>query len=279
MEIVEIKGVRFGDGYPKICVPIVGHSEDEIIDAAKALKAEAERLKAPGAPGLDVIEFRADYYDDVTNKVLLIELMKRLRDIFSEEILLFTYRSEEEGGELRHDRAENMVDDIYDWVIESGLADMIDIELMQGAYYVARMATKAHDRGIKVIISYHNFEETPHNSYIMDRLREMEILGGDILKFAAMPKNEFDVRRLMELTELGTGGGIMCRHELEPDPDISAATKGKRLHPLVTVSMGELGRESRINGKVTGSAMTFAFFGAESAPGQVPLSEMIELLK
>ncbi len=262
---VNIRNVRIGDGIPKICVPIVSSSAPEILDSAREIIKTAEKLEEayPGKK-LDVIEFRADYYDMVTNSTLLDELLTELREIVSDRLLLFTYRSEDEGGNLRHDRAENMLDDIYDWVISGGKVDLIDIELMQGNYYVVRTASKAHDKGIKVIMSYHNFEATPHDTEIEEKLFNMEVLGADILKLAAMPKNEFDVRRLMELTANLASG----------------KQKGYPItHPIVTMSMGELGRVSRIKGKETGSALTFAYVGEESAPGQLTLEEMYRELE
>ncbi|MBR1506901.1 MAG: type I 3-dehydroquinate dehydratase [Eubacterium sp.] len=257
---IDIRGIRIGDGVPKICVPIVAYTEEEVLKAASEIIETAELLesKYPGKR-LDIIEFRADYFDAVTNKVILIETLEKIRKIIGGRILLFTYRSEEEGGYLRHDRAENMIDDIYEWVIEKKGADMIDIELLQGNYYVVRTASKAHDRGIKVVMSYHNFEETPHDRDIEEYLRNMEILGADILKIAATPRTEFDVRRLMELTEYILMGKI----------------KGYPVtHPIVSMSMGEMGKISRISGAKTGSAITFAYVGEESAPGQLTLEEM-----
>ncbi len=262
---IELGGIRIGDGYPKICVPIVAGSEEDVFANVQRIVDEAARCEAEyEGKRLDIIEFRADYFDMVTNKTVLIETLKKVKEIIGERLLLFTYRSEEEGGNLRHDRAENMIDDIYEWVIEHEAADIIDIELLQGNYYVVRTASKAHDKGIKVIMSYHNFEETPHDDEIIEKLRNMEVLGADILKIAAMPKNEFDVRRLMELNEYAVTGKL----------------KGYPItHPVVTMSMGDIGKVSRISGKKTGSAITFAYVGEESAPGQLKLEEMFKELQ
>ena len=265
MQELVIKNCHIGDGNPKICVPLVGHSEDEILKQAIDIVKEAARCEGlhPGYR-VDIIEFRADYYDDVTNSTKLLELIKMLRDIFSDRVLLFTYRSEEEGGEFRHDRAENMLTDIYEWVVVSGLVDMIDIELLQGNYYVVRNATKAHDNGVKVIISNHDLEKTPHDGDMADMLREMKIFGADVMKLATTPKNEFDVRRLMEFTQNVTEGN-------KGYEDIQL--------PLVTMAMGEIGKKTRITGKTTGSAITFAMVGSASAPGQLPLEELMQELE
>ncbi len=267
MEPVVVHGCKFGDGIPKICVPIIGRSASEIIKEAEFIQNEAQKLERQYASSdicVSVIEVRADYFDGVANNSELIEMLRRLRKIFFNRLLLFTYRSEEEGGNLRHDRAENMVGDIYDWVISSGLVDMIDIELMSGNYYVVRMTTKAHEAGITCVLSNHDFEKTPRDDKTVEMLHNMEILGGDILKCVSTPKNEFDVRRVMEL----------CKKVTE-----ERLFNNNIRHPVVMISMGALGRITRISGRETGSAFTFASVraGQESAPGQLALQEMFEI--
>lgn len=271
--IFEIKNVKFGDGIPKICVPIIGRNDEEIISQAKGILEEIDRLaetygREPGRT-VSVIEFRADFYDKVIDEYCLSDILKQLREIFKDYLLLFTYRSEDEGGELRHDRAENMKSDIYDWVIKSKCVDIIDIELLSGNYRVVRTATKAHDSGIAVLMSNHDFEKTPHDTEIVQRIINMEILGADLLKVASMPKKEFDVRRVMELTEVLAKGELPreLAHELNYE---------KITHPVITMSMGKLGKISRISGKKTGSAMTFVAIGGESAPGQYTLEEYLK---
>ena len=266
MKSITVKNCIFGDGIPKICVPIVGRSRDEILNHALQIQIEAQRLEAMEEykdKRVDVIEFRADFFDDVTNQRLLVELLGDLRSIFPDRLILFTYRSESEGGELRHDYAEYMIDDILECAIISGLIDMVDVELMSGNYKVARRGAKAHQHGVKVILSYHNFERTPHDEELTKMLWDMEVLGGDMLKFAVTPRNEFDVRRIMELTEKVT------KKEL---------SQNNVDQPVIVISMGELGKPSRTSGRKTGSAMTFSAVGQESAPGQVGLEEMFQVL-
>ena len=55
MKCVEVRGVKIGEGIPKIIVPIVGTTEKEILDAAVSLRGAAMDLK----------EWRAGYVDGV----------------------------------------------------------------------------------------------------------------------------------------------------------------------------------------------------------------------
>ena len=141
---ITFKNITFGDRIPKICVPIVGRTKEEILSQSEAIAEEAKRLSETSTreyPVVEMIEFRADYFDHVTNQTLLTEVLKELREQHPDRLLLFTYRSEEEGGELRHDRAENMIDDISAWAMVSGYIDLLDIEVMSGNYRVVRNST------------------------------------------------------------------------------------------------------------------------------------------
>ena len=248
----------------RVAVPIVGRTYDEIIEHTRIIvdrinevadKYDTSKMRT------EILEFRADYYENVCEKSELLRLLAEVRSIMGDRKLLFTYRSEEEGGELRHDRAGFMLEDIYRWVGTSHLAEMVDVELMSGNYRVVRCAAKSRDLGIETVVSYHNFEETPRDDKLMEMLHNMEILGGDILKIAVTPKNEFDVRRIMELTEK-----IVSRGFRNEEENINK--------PVVILSMGELGRASRLMVGDKGSHFTFSYVGNTSAPGQIELGEL-----
>ena len=91
----------------------------------------------------------------------------------------------------------------------------------------------------------------------MERFREMEKSGADILKIAVMPHGFGDVSAIMEATN-------DMRKECEK--------------PLVSMAMGSIGSISRIAGENFGSSITFGTVGAASAPGQFPIGELRTLL-
>ncbi len=266
MGTMKYNNIILGDDSPKICVPIVGRTEEEILAHSAAIAEEADRLAALGlraSPVVDVVEFRADYYDNICNQTMLTELLTQLREQHRDRILLFTFRSEEEGGELRHDRAGSMLDDICSWAMVSGKIDLLDVEFLSGNYRVVRTATKAKDLGIGVVLSYHNFEETPHNNTMENILWDMEQLGGDILKIAVTPKTRFDVERVLEMIEQAKQGKLR-----------QPVSK-----PVVLISMTKLGERSRTEGAKRGSAFTFGMVGSESAPGQLALEQLVKALE
>ena len=112
--------------------------------------------------------------------------------------------------------------------------------------------TLAHEMGVRVIASYHDFEKTPAVEEILEKLRALRATGADILKAAYMPTKTSDVATLLLAT-------ARFREE-------DAAT-----HPLITMSMGEIGQISRLVGGAFGSMLTFATVGESSAPGQMPI--------
>ena len=69
MNPLTIKHTTFGDGVPKICIPITGRTENEILKAAEKIS----RLPA------DVAEWRADYYEAVTEPGAVLPVLAALR--------------------------------------------------------------------------------------------------------------------------------------------------------------------------------------------------------
>ena len=262
MNSLTVGKFTFGDGTPRIFVPLFGRNEGEIFECADAVRKEIDRLdeKYKDYPELSItaIEWRADYFDDVADLDKLRNVLTRLRETFSDRLILFTFRSEEQGGELRHDMVGRNLEPIMKEAIISGCVDMVDVEVTCGNYKVARATSGAHKMGVKVIMSFHDFDKTPHDTELIEKIQDMEILGGDILKIAVMPKNEFDVRRVMELNK---------------------RLVEESFKPIVLIAMGAQGMISRVKGRESGACLTFCSIGQGSAPGQIEAEDLIEMLK
>lgn len=250
MKTCVIKNCRIGEGKPKICVPIVGRTKKEIL-------AQAEKISEIEDGLVNIVEFRGDYYEQLFNLEELKDLMLELKKILSGLVLLFTIRSEAEGGEhLAFDFPS--ISDINMFVAKEHLADLIDVELFSGEKQVTDTIKLAHENAVKVIMSNHDFATTPQKTEIKNRLLTMQSLGCDIAKIAVMPKNKKMVLELLEAT-------------LETDSEIKV--------PIVTMSMGKEGAISRVTGQIFGSAITFASLDKASAPGQIPVEKMNALLE
>ena len=147
--------------------------------------------------------------------------------------------------------------DIHQVAAESDVVDFIDVE-----YFEAKNPQKEiamlQEMGVYVIASHHDFEQTPDPEVIRMLLEQIRESGADVVKLAVMPQNMWDVLHLLEETNRF--------HENHPD------------HPLITMSMGAKGGISRVAGEFFGSCVTFGAGGQASAPGQLPVKQLEEIL-
>lgn len=244
MKICSVRNVNIGEGLPKICLPIIGKNDQEIMNSLDSFSNHQ----------YDLIELRIDFYQDIHDGHKVIHLLKQFRNQTEKPILL-TYRSLREGGHIQ------LTDEQYKQLIilscQSQCIDLIDIELMSGNSLVFELVEIAHRYQIKVVMSNHDFEKTPSLLEMRERIEKMEILGADILKIAVMPLSYKDVIALLNVT-------------MEMSEKISK--------PIVTISMGKMGVISRISGELTGSAITFASVKDSSAPGQINVDDMNMIL-
>lgn len=246
---ITIKQKTIGAGTPAVCVPLASTTDEQIIEQARRIAL---------TKGVDVAEFRADFYEGLADTSRLKALMKKIREILGDILLLFTIRSEAEGGEPLSFSSPTLCE-INQYVIENKLADLVDIELFSGDEKVEALVSRAHEQGVCVIMSNHDFHATPSKETIIERLCHMQSLGADIAKIAVMPQNKQDVLTLLSATE--------CMY------------REHATGPIITISMGALGAISRVSGELFGSAMTFAALGQASAPGQIPVDELSDMMK
>jgi len=247
MEPVKARNVIIGKGKPKICAPIVAETEEEILKQAETF------CHLP----IDLIEWRADWYEDASDLLKVIETAGKLREVLREVPLLFTFRTAREGGE-KSLAAEDYIA-LNKKVAESGYADLLDVELFTGDDAVASMAEHAHRHQVKVIVSSHDFKRTPPRQELLTRMRKMQDLGADIPKIAVMPQIKEDVLTLLSVTL------EMSEHY----------AKG----PIITMSMAGMGVCSRLVGETFGSAVTYGAAGKQSAPGQVEVKDLAKALQ
>ena len=148
-------------------------------------------------------------------------------------------------------------------IIDECDPDIIDIEGIDQENedwfdMVEFITNMAHENDIVVILSNHDFDKTPPMEEIVKRLCVMAEMGADIPKVAYMPRKHEDV-----------------------DTVIHAAAVASEYFdkPFIALSMSKEGLPSRICSGQSGTAITFAAASGKSAPGQVRVSEMQELLR
>lgn len=242
---VQVRNLVIGSGIPKICVPVMGATTEALMEETKRA---AE--KTP-----DLIEWRADYFEDLGEPEALKTAMDAVRKTVGEIPVIFTVRTVREGGRAEMDAETYLY--CLSSAIKMGGFDLLDIEISHGDDVVCMLAAMAHERRIKVIASSHDFAQTPPKEEMVTRLCEMQELGADIAKLAVTPQNERDVLDLLDATLR-----MKERHQETP---------------VITMAMGELGKLSRMCGLVFGSAVTFGCVEKSSAPGQIEIEKLRQL--
>ena len=246
MNTVKVRNIEIGAGIPKICVPIVGVTREEIL-------AAAENIKSTKA---DVVEWRVDWYENIFDFTKTEATMQALREVLGEMPILFTFRTSKEGGEKAIETEAYV--ELNQNAAKTGLVDLVDVEAFTGDEAVKAVVETAHENGVKVIASNHDFHKTPAKEEIVSRLRKMQELGADIPKIAVMPQNKKDVLTLLAATE------EMVSEYAD--------------RPIITMSMSGTGVISRLCGEVFGSALTFGAVGKVSAPGQMGIEDLTTVL-
>ena len=125
-------------------------------------------------------------------------------------------------------------------VAATGMADLIDVEIFTGDEIVTDMITAIHAANTKVVASNHDFDKTPAQSDIVYRLRKMQ-------------------DTLLAATE-------------EMATDYAD-------RPIITMSMAGMGSISRLSCEAFGSCLTFGSGSMASAPGQIGVDSLYEVLQ
>jgi len=207
-----------------ICIPITARSAEDTV---------SEMLSA--SKYANIVELRIDYIPELLNAERCIEESLKSKT----KPVIITNRPEREGGKFNGSEQDRL--HLLQKAIELG-ADYVDVE-----YDSIKQITRRNSS--KIIISHHNFKETPHDiSKIYDDICQQK---PDIAKIVTYANDITDNIRIFELLK-------------------SAKV------PTISFCMGESGYISRILTSRFGGFLTFASLekGKESAPGQLTADEL-----
>lgn len=158
--------------------------------------------------------------------------------------LILTVRSREEGG--RRHISDTMKLKIFKDNLS--LVDAVDIELHSPILpEVVKMARSSRK---KVIVSWHNLNMTPSDKILKIFLTKAKRSGAHIVKIAAKANRAEDCNRLMKFT-------------------IENRSKN-----IITISLGGIGRLSRLVFPGLGSLITYAYINKPSGSGQLSLRDL-----
>lgn len=221
---------------PKICIPVMG----------KDVQAIAEAAKRAYAAGADLIELRIDSLSAMPGVKDALEACHAVREAAPDTALLFTLRTQRDGGPGDSDPAA--YEALLCTVCAEKAADAIDCELSAGTDVFEKIVSAAHASGTAVVGSSHEFGEIGDMSRAQHWLEEQARLGADVCKAAVMTRSR---------TQAMEAAYVMTR-------------TGEALEqPVIAIAMGPAGVITRIGAECMGSCLTFGTAGEASAPGQI----------
>lgn len=250
MKTVNVRNIVIGEGIPKVCIPLT----------EKDLPGLFEEAKLAAASGADIVEWRADCFDlsaeaeKMSRQIS--EALERIRQAIGEIPLLFTFRTFEEGGSRPLTEEDYFI--LNRNVVLEGKADLIDLEYARNEEKVGEVIREARKRGMFVILSQHDFTQTPSEESMIAIYENMQDAGADITKLAVMPHDCADVYKLLSVAN------IMKTKIAD--------------RPFIAISMGEEGMISRVFAESIGSAVSYGAGKNASAPGQLRAGDLRTIL-
>lgn len=244
-KVIDIRGRRLGGPTPLVCSPLVARTPERL-----AAETAAVLARRP-----DVIEWRVDFFESIADTESVLASGRAMRAAAGETPIIFTCRAQHEGGQAIALDADGIAR-LYDAIGGAGLVDLLDFELSNAAALVKRVRERSREHRTRLILSYHNFSYTPGHDTLVERFLEAERTGADVAKVAVMPRDRADVLTLLSAT---------------------ATAEAKARIPLISMSMGSLGVATRMVGGVFGSSLSFAIGEGASAPGQMPIADLVSV--
>jgi 3-dehydroquinate dehydratase-1 len=192
--------------------------------------------------GIDVVEVRLDCL--AAHERLLTGLIGAIR-----LPVLLTARHPLEGG------AGNLTSSRRRTLLETFLpfASLIDVEARSAGAFAGVLETARRKR-LEIVLSSHDFKQTPAVNALARIQREALWRGADICKIAVHLRNGADLARLLLFQ-----------------------TSAKQ--PLATMGMGPLGKISRLLLPLAGSCLVYGYIDRPQVAGQWPAALLAERLR
>ncbi|EPZ5469502.1 type I 3-dehydroquinate dehydratase [Acinetobacter baumannii] len=231
----------------KTIVPITAKTKEQALAQAQVIANTADA---------DLAEFRIDLLSFASDTKQVIALGHELKKILGNKPMIATIRTKNEGSQLEISDAD--YGKTYQAYLKNPFMDWLDVEMFHDQKVVSEIVQKAHQKKVLVVMSNHDFQKTPSQDEIEKRLLKQDQMGADVLKIAVMPKSKQDVFTLMNAT---------------------LKVSQQTTKPLLTMSMGQLGTISRVATANMGGSYSFGMIGQASAPGQIDVTKLKQILQ
>jgi 3-dehydroquinate dehydratase-1 len=204
------------------------------------------RISAEITEKCDIVEARLDGFD-LTEPAPVLEAIRRVTGLGIPVIA--TVRLPEDGGHWKGsdtDRRE---------ILEASLrvASTIDIEL--NSPLCADLCTLATELNKPIIVSHHDFKETPASAELIRLMEKMLVWPNALPKLALKADTPEDICNLMRL-----------------------AADYAPMRPVCIMGMGDAATATRTALPALGTRFTYGYLDRPSAPGQKSSGEILALL-
>jgi 3-dehydroquinate dehydratase / shikimate dehydrogenase len=190
------------------------------------------------------LELRLDYLRNAKEREAFLSWLRRKRP---RAVFIATCRRQEGGGLFQGSREKQI--GLLAQAARSGCG-WCDVEI-ETAKRITRDELARALFPARVMVSYHDFRETPHN--LVGIVRRLERAGGKAIKIAAQCRCVSDSVRICELA--------------------------RSRRDAVAIPMGEFGLAGRVLSLRMGSALAYAAVEQATAPGQLSLEAMADLYR
>jgi 3-dehydroquinate dehydratase type I len=226
----------------RICVPLVAETEEE------ALRKMVHPL--PESKAVEILfELRLDLMRDAKFERILREKKKKI---------VVTNRRQEEGGGFQGSEKKRI--SLIRKAVTQG-ADYVDVEASTAKGLLDNVKAAIADEGHKtsLIVSFHDFQSTPSEKFLKRKVEECAGRDPDVIKIVTRGFRDEDNLKILRLLPYARKNG----------------------QEIISFCMGEKGRISRVMSLLLGAYMGFASLNRmeESAPGQLTIEEMMEILR
>lgn len=222
-----------------ICIPMVAATQDEALQFINRSAGLA-----------DILELRMDLLADGKLKGLLTAVRSAAPAV---KVLVTNRPRSAASAGAEKERIEVLLE-----AVSLG-ADYVDLELATARVWreKIRAAIGANRDCTRLIISHHNFCQTPPRQELV-RLFNAAVRGGaQVIKIVTLARDRQDNLAILSLLPYAR----------------------RRNREIIAFCMGEHGKMSRVMAPLLGALFTFAALeeGAESAPGQLTVREMRQI--
>jgi len=206
-----------------LCVSISEKTKDSVIEKIK---------------NIEMAEIRIEELTNVNSSIV--------KEIFSaHNNLIATFRPNK--------TEENKRVELLIHAIENGAA-YVDIEIESNITSINKIIQTAKNNNCKIIISYHNYNETPLLIYLEKIVKKCFDLGADIAKVAIKVNKTKD--------------------------NVTIISLYSKFNNILAIGMGKIGKISRIASIYCGAPFTFVSYkNQKTAPGQISYNNFEKILK